>query len=424
MDRRWTRRRFLAGATALAGGLLYRRDVRAQLPQGRHAYAVIGRGPMASAAARHLAAAAEDVVVIGPEERPDGGPVDGAFASHYDEMRQIELANDKKLLGQLAQASLPGFRRLEQETGIRFIEDNSNLRMGFPAYAEQAWAPIRTVANELSVEVEELSATEIADRFPHLRFPADALGLYEPGGGIINPRRLVSAQLEAAARDRATIVNDVAARLVRRHGEVIVETRGGRTFRADQVLVATGAFTNQTGLLDLQLALTLVGHTIVQVEVQPGPHPPMPIVTAVQASDSGPQILYAMPPRVFPNGKTYIKGNSYRWSTARTEGRAEDENTDSTPGVVNDPSIMVGMLERMIPDIETRAVSNRPCTTAYTRSGAPYIDRIDDRVGVAVGGNAWGIMTSDEIGRLAAARMRGEGWSGALEAEVFRAHFI
>ncbi|HPG24735.1 MAG TPA: FAD-dependent oxidoreductase [Myxococcota bacterium] len=422
MQTGWTRRRFLAGATALAGVLVYGRRARAQTPQDRHAYAVIGRGPMASAAARHLATAGEDVVLVGPPEPVDGGMVDGAFASHYDEMRQIELAIDSLLLGQLAKASLPAFRRLEEQTGIRFIEPNPGLRTGFPAYAEQAWGSVRDVAAKLSVDVEDLGATELARRFPGLRFPDDAVGLLEPGGAIINPRRLVRAQLEAAQQAGATIVDDVAKRLVQRPGEVVIETKGGRSLRAEQALVATGAFVNQTGLLERPLALSLVGQTIVQVEVGAGPHPPMPIVTAVLPGEAGPEILYAMPPRRFPDGKTYVKGNSFRWSTRRIETDGDDEGA-ATPGVVNDPSIMVGLLEQMVPGIEASAVSNRSCMTAYTPSGAPYIDRVAERVGVAVGGNAWGIMTSEEIGRLAAAMMRGKGWSGALAPEIFAARF-
>ncbi len=84
---------------------------------------------------------------------------------------------------------------------------------------------------------------------------------------------------------------------------------------------------------------------------------------------------------------------------------------------------MVGMLEQMVPAIEIRSVATRPCMTAYTASGAPYIDRLSDRVGVAVGGNAWGIMTSEEIGRLAAAMSRGQEFGAEYGAGTFRAIF-
>jgi sarcosine oxidase len=423
MDPTLTRRRFISGAATLAGGLLYRGDAHTQVPKRRHAFAVIGRGPMGSAAARHLASAGADVVVIGPEEPIDGQPAVVPPASHYDEMRQIELANDSLLLGRLAHASLPGFHELERSTSINFIEDNANLRVGFPTYAARGWEPARAVAKELEVPVEKLGMSELAARFPYLRFPADSRGLLEPGGGIINPRKLVEAQLAAAEKNGATVVTDAAIKLQRKSGEVVIETLSGRRLRADQVLVATGAFTNQTGLLRRDLALTLIGVTIVQAEISPTPLAEMPVVTAVLQGEAGPQILYAMPPREFPDGKTYVKGNSFRWAPSRTagDGGAEDGPKGST--VVDDPSLMVKMLSEMIPALEVRAERSHFCMTSYTGSGAPYIDRIDDRLGVAVGGNAWGIMTSDEIGRLAAAMMRGEGWSGELGPEIFSARF-
>jgi len=64
-----------------------------------------------------------------------------------------------------------------------------------------------------------------------------------------------------------------------------------------------------------------------------------------------------------------------------------------------------------------------PCMVSYTPGESPYIDQIDERVGVAVDGNAWGWMTSDEIGRLAADMMRGAPWLTPLGAEMIQSEF-
>jgi sarcosine oxidase len=421
MNDKLTRRRFLSGATALAGGLLYRDDARAA--EKRHGFAVIGRGPMGSAAARHLAAAGEDVLVVGPEEPADGQQVDGALASHYDEARQVEFAGDSKLLCQLSRASVKGLREVERETSIRFYQDNANLRVAYPAYAAEGWKPARGVARELDVELQDLTDADLAARFPELRFPAGSRGLLEPGGGIINPRAMVRAQLAAAQKYGATVVNDTAVTLRRKPGEVVVETRGGRTLRADQVLVATGAFTNTTGLLDRRLALSPFGVTVVMVETPAGPHPEMPTITWALEGESGPQVFFAMPPREYPDGRWYIKGATFSTAPEPTESERASDTSSRGPVVENAPALMAELLGEMMPGLETGATKNRPCFVAYTSSGAPYIDRLDDRIGVAAGCNAWGVMTSDEIGRLAAARMRGEGWSGPFAPEVFEAHF-
>ena len=80
-NRKYTRRRVLAGAVGLTASLVVRGSAA---EMERHRFAVVGRGPMGAAAARHLAAAGEDVVVIGPEEPEDWSQHEGAFASHYD----------------------------------------------------------------------------------------------------------------------------------------------------------------------------------------------------------------------------------------------------------------------------------------------------------------------------------------------------
>jgi len=49
--------------------------------------AVIGRGLIGSAAARHLAKAGHAVTLIGPDEPADRKAHRGVFASHYDEGR-------------------------------------------------------------------------------------------------------------------------------------------------------------------------------------------------------------------------------------------------------------------------------------------------------------------------------------------------
>ena len=49
--------------------------------------AVIGRGMIGAAAARHLSKMGHDVALIGPDEPADFSRHDGVFGSHYDEGR-------------------------------------------------------------------------------------------------------------------------------------------------------------------------------------------------------------------------------------------------------------------------------------------------------------------------------------------------
>lgn len=133
-NRKWTRRRVLAGAAGLTASLAVGCSVAT--PK-RHRFVVVGRGPMGAAAARHLAAAGEDVVVVGPEEPEDGSQHEGAFASHYDEGRQFELASSEKVLVRLAKDSVRGFQELEKSTGISFFRRHPNLRIGPEGFSDE-----------------------------------------------------------------------------------------------------------------------------------------------------------------------------------------------------------------------------------------------------------------------------------------------
>ena len=87
-------------------------------------------------AARHLAAAREDVVVVGPEEPESWSEHEGAFASHYDEGRQFELASSEKVLVRLARDSVRGFQQVEKATGISFFRRHANLRIGPEGFSD------------------------------------------------------------------------------------------------------------------------------------------------------------------------------------------------------------------------------------------------------------------------------------------------
>lgn len=418
-----TRRDVLAGAAGLATALLGRRA--SALPD-RHAIAVVGRGPMGAAAARHLAAHVENVVVVGPEEPSAEAAHAGAFASHYDEGRQLELATDSRVLAQLASRSLGGFREAEQESGIAFLREHANLRVrdaGYDAEHPFDWGDAVAVARELGAETIELDQAGLAERFPQLRFDSRARALLEPRGGILNPRAMVRAQLRAAELRGATVVNDEVVRLVRQRDGVELALRSGRRLRADRVLVATGAFTNAARLLERRLALHLYGVTVVLVHVPGEPRPDFPTFTVRFGADEKGAVCFAMPPLRYPDGRFYIKAATASSLHSRIDSDEAIGAWFRGRGVEEDPAIVSRLLRRLLPGFTLGDAHAVPCMVSYTPSGAPYIDRIDERIGVAVGGNAWGVMTSDEIGRLAADMMRGAPWTGPLAADLFRVRF-
>ena len=420
---KFTRRRVLAGAAGLTASLVVGDSGAA--PK-RHRFVVVGRGPMGAAAARHLAAAGEDVVVVGPEEPQDWSQHEGAFASHYDEGRQFELASSEKVLVRLAKDSLRGFQEVEKATGISFFSRHANLRVGPAGFSDDHyynWDGIDAVGRDLGVETVHLDDQGLAEKFPQFRFDSGSHGLVEPKGGVINPRRMVKAQLRAAQAKGATVIKDEVVALNRRSGDVEVVLKNGQAISADQVLIATGAFTNAAKLLERRLAMYLYGVTAVLVEVPDDARPDIPTVTCRFGSEEKSPVCFAMPPLQYPDGRWYIKGATASSVDSPIAGDDGIGPWFRGKGVEEDPRLVVEMLQKLLPGFKAGAARALPCMVSYTPSGNPYIDRIDERVGVAVGGNAWGVMTSDEIGRMAADMMRDAPWSGPLDAELFRARF-
>lgn len=391
-----------------------------------HRFIVVGRGPMGAAAARHLAAAGEEVVVVGPEEPENWSQHDGVFASHYDEGRQFELASSEKILVRLAKDSVRGFQEVEKATGIPFFRRHPNLRVGPAGFSDDHyynWEGIDAVGRELSVETVHLGDQGLSETFPQFCFESGSRGLVEPNGGVINPRRLVKAQLCAAQANGGTVISDEVVALNRRRGDIEVVLKNGKAISANQVLIATGAFTNAAKLIKRRLAMYLYGVTAVLVEVRGESRPNIPTVTCRFGSEPRSPVCFAMPPLQYPDGRWYIKA-----ATASSVDCPIAQDSDIAPwfrgqGVAEDPKLVVGMLRKLLPRFEPGNAHALPCMVSYTSTGNPYIERIDDRVGVAVGGNAWGVMTSDEIGRMAAQMIRDVPWSGALSAELFKARF-
>ncbi len=418
------RRTFLAGVSGLVGGILLGRAGRARAKAQRHRIAVVGRGPMGSAAARYLAEAGEDVVIVGPEEPADFARHQGPFASHYDEGRQAEFAAHNEGIARLSRASADAFRGLQARTGVEFYRDHPNLWV-MPRGFRTDYLDLdrcEALAKQLGETLVPLDDAGLVQRFPEFRFPAESRGLLEPRGGLINPRRMVQAQLAAARKAGATLVADDVVALNRRPGAIELATRGGETLRAERVLVAAGGFTNASRLLERRLALSLHGVTVVLVEAPREPRPEIPSVTFVLGGKAGPRTGFAMPPLRYPDGRYYLKG-----ATASSVDSLLDDG-GLVPwyrgaGAREDGPQLVALLREVLPGFVPGEVRTLPCMVAYTPSGLPYVDRVDERVGVAVGGNACGVMTSDELGRLAAAMMRDAPWTGLLGADLFSARF-
>ena len=63
------------------------------------------------------------------------------------------------------------------------------------------------------------------------------------------------------------------------------------------------------------------------------------------------------------------------------------------------------------------------CVTAYTPTGHPMIDALDDRVFCCIGGNGYAAKCAPALGELAAGMLLGNSWPSEVDRDLFRASF-
>ena len=192
---------------------------------------VVGGGAMGSAAAWRLAVDGYQVTLL---EQFEPGHVRGAshgssriFRHAYPDGRYVDLA--------ARAASL--WSDVEKADGTRLLTWTGAVDHGDPAAVQG----LATALGLAGVPYEILSPRTAAGRWPGLEF--DTVVLHHAAAGRVDADRAVSAlQRRAVAAGAQVIHQSPARRLVvgRRGAEVVLDSD---TIRADQVVVAAGAWT-------------------------------------------------------------------------------------------------------------------------------------------------------------------------------------
>ncbi|MGI9596918.1 MAG: hypothetical protein ACR2QK_12205, partial [Acidimicrobiales bacterium] len=82
------------------------------------------------------------------------------------------------------------------------------------------------------------------------------------------------------------------------------------------------------------------------------------------------------------------------------------------------------VLTQILPDVAFEGWRTRPCLVTDTTTGLPYIDRLEDGMTVAFGGNGHAAKSADAIGALAADLALTGTWNDPdLAADLFTARF-
>jgi sarcosine oxidase len=210
---------------------------------------VLGLGAMGSSAVYQLALRGLRVLGIDQFTPPH------AFGSSHGKSRIIREAYfEDPLYVPLVRRAYDGWAELQARSGRRVLSRTGGLMIGAPDGVVVSGA--RTSAIQHRLPYEELDAAELTRRFPALRPPADAVAIWEPRAGVLDPEAAIAAQLAVAGKAGAELRFGEQVTKWRASSEGVEVTTFTGTYVAARLVICAGAWA--AGLLpELALPLTI-----------------------------------------------------------------------------------------------------------------------------------------------------------------------
>lgn len=193
---------------------------------------------MGSAAAASLARRGRRVVGIErywpTHDRGSSHGESRAFRlAYYSDPAQVPLALEARSLWQ----------QLERDSGVELLTPCDAV-ITAPEGSQELAAAV-TVAEQVGVAYEILTASEVSRRWPTLTPPEASLTFLDRSQGIIRPEATVSANLQLAAAHGAELhFNTPVESWTTNASGVVVDTPSGR-FTADHLVIAPGAWATE-----------------------------------------------------------------------------------------------------------------------------------------------------------------------------------
>jgi sarcosine oxidase len=225
---------------------------------------VVGCGGLGSAALYRLARELGSGVV-GLEQFALGH---GRGASQ-DHSRIIRLAQHQPQYAALARPAYAAWAEVEAESQQRLVTRTGGLVIEDREARRGVDSGTRNIEgytalfDRYGVDHELLDADELTARWPQFRLDGGEQALYQSESGIVDAARANAVHVALARAHGAEIREHTTVRAVRPDGTGVLVETDDRTYRADRVVVAADAWTNQV-LRDCGVALPL---TVTQEQV-------------------------------------------------------------------------------------------------------------------------------------------------------------
>jgi sarcosine oxidase len=154
----------------------------------------------------------------------------------------------------LVQRAYALWRELEAETDNTLLTVTGGLNIGLPESEFVSGSKASALLHDLPYE--ELTAAQVAERFPGFALTDDLVAVFEPNAGFLQPEACVAAHLALAQRHGAELrFDERALRWFADGSGVRVETERG-VYTADTLVVTAGPWAGEV-LADLGLPLTV-----------------------------------------------------------------------------------------------------------------------------------------------------------------------
>lgn len=151
------------------------------------------------------------------------------------------------------------WNELQQATGARLFTRCGLVEAG-PADGEVVAGVLRA-AREHTLEVEQLSADEIAKRWPALRLPDDMTAVFEPTAGYLLVERCVEELLQQARQHGAELLTDCEVIGWQASDKAVEVATSEGSYSAASMVVTAGAWAADL-LDDLGVPLTVLRKTL------------------------------------------------------------------------------------------------------------------------------------------------------------------
>jgi sarcosine oxidase len=207
---------------------------------------VVGLGGLGSAALHRIASELGSGV-LGIEQY-ELGHHRGASQDHS---RIIRLAQNEAQYAALAAPAYKAWAEVEAESGQQILTRTGGLVVEDRVARRGTATGTRNIEgytemfDRFGVAYEILDAEELVERWPQFRVDGREQALYQAESGILDAGRANAVHIALARAHGAEIMTNTRVRVIRPDGEGVAVVTDTRTFRADRVIVATDAWTNQ-----------------------------------------------------------------------------------------------------------------------------------------------------------------------------------